>query len=90
MILAADSTSLALRSFIFFSAMSRSWVRLIVRDLKIFSRLNEEVHSSIDLREVLDTALRLAKNEIRHRIRSAASTASRRNRPISASWTDSL
>jgi signal transduction histidine kinase len=44
-------------------------MRLIVRDLKIFSRLNEEVHSSIDLREVLDTALRLAKNEIRHRVR---------------------
>jgi signal transduction histidine kinase len=44
-------------------------VRVIVRDLKVFSRVNEEELSRVDLRRVLDSSLRMAWNEIRHRAR---------------------
>ena len=42
-------------------------VRLIVRDLKLFSRAEEELRGPVDLTRVLDSAARLAWNEIRHR-----------------------
>jgi PAS domain S-box-containing protein len=42
-------------------------VREIVRDLKAFSRADAEEHQAIDLRRVLQSALGLAQNEIRHR-----------------------
>jgi len=41
----------------------------IVRDLKVFSRSEEERRGPVDLREILETTLRLAWNEIRHRAR---------------------
>jgi signal transduction histidine kinase len=44
-------------------------VREIVRDLKLFSRTEEERHGPVDVREVLESALRMAWNEIRHRAR---------------------
>jgi signal transduction histidine kinase len=44
-------------------------VREIVRDLKLFSRIEEERHGPVDAREVLESALRMAWNEIRHRAR---------------------
>ncbi len=45
-------------------------VREIVRDLKAFSRADtEEGHETLDLRRVLQSALGLAQNEIRHRAR---------------------
>ena len=44
-------------------------VREIVRDLKLFSRSEEERHGPVDVREVLESALRMAWNEIRHRAR---------------------
>jgi signal transduction histidine kinase len=44
-------------------------VREIVRDLKLFSRSEEERHGAVDAREVLESALRMAWNEIRHRAR---------------------
>ncbi len=44
-------------------------IRLIVRDLKIFSRGDEEKRSAVDVRRVLETSLRMAWNEIRHRAR---------------------
>jgi two-component system NtrC family sensor kinase len=44
-------------------------VRLIVRDLKVFSRPDVERHERLDVREVLETTLRMAGNEIRHRAR---------------------
>ncbi len=44
-------------------------VREIVRDLKLFSRSEEERHGPVDAREVLESALRMAWNEIRHRAR---------------------
>ncbi len=42
-------------------------VRAIVRDLKLFSRPDEERRGPLDVRKVLDSTLRMAENEIRHR-----------------------
>ncbi|MBV8761501.1 MAG: response regulator [Deltaproteobacteria bacterium] len=42
-------------------------VREIVRDLKIFSRVQEERRGAVDIQKVLDSTLRMAWNEIRHR-----------------------
>jgi signal transduction histidine kinase len=42
-------------------------VRIIVRDLRLFSRADEEVRGPVDVRRVLDSSLSLARNEIRHR-----------------------
>jgi nitrogen-specific signal transduction histidine kinase/CheY-like chemotaxis protein len=44
-------------------------VREIVRDLKAFSRADAEEREAVDLRRVLQSALGLAQNEIRHRAR---------------------
>jgi signal transduction histidine kinase len=45
-------------------------VRHIVQDLKVFSRSgNEERAGPVDVRRVLETSLRMAGNEIRHRAR---------------------
>ena len=42
-------------------------VRDIVRDLKTFSRAEETVQEVVDLHAVLDSAMAMARNEIRHR-----------------------
>jgi CheY-like chemotaxis protein len=45
-------------------------VRLIVRDLKIFSRTpTDEPKAAVDLKATLESSLRMAWNEIRHRAR---------------------
>jgi PAS domain S-box-containing protein len=44
-------------------------VRDIVRDLNIFSRTQEAAESAIDVRQVVESSIRLAWNEIRHRAR---------------------
>ncbi len=44
-------------------------VRAIVRDLKTFSRADESARGPADVRRVLESALNLARNEIRHRAR---------------------
>jgi signal transduction histidine kinase len=45
-------------------------VRLIVRDLKVFSRSGEEERRGpVDIERVLESSLRMAWNEIRHRAR---------------------
>jgi PAS domain S-box-containing protein len=44
-------------------------VRQIVRDLKTFSRADEERISAIDVNKVLDASANIAWNEIRHRAR---------------------
>jgi PAS domain S-box-containing protein len=44
-------------------------VRNIVRDLKIFSRAEEDRRGPVDIHQVLDSSLRMAWNEIRHRAR---------------------
>jgi nitrogen-specific signal transduction histidine kinase/CheY-like chemotaxis protein len=42
-------------------------VRQIVRDLRLFSRAEEDRRDLVDVREVLESTLRMAWNEIRHR-----------------------
>jgi two-component system cell cycle sensor histidine kinase/response regulator CckA len=44
-------------------------VSAIVRDLKLFSRAEEELHGPVELTHVLDSAVRFACNELRHRAR---------------------
>mgnify|MGYP003444411245 FL=1 len=44
-------------------------VRAIVNDLKLFSRADEELQGPVELTQVLDSAVRLAWNELRHRAR---------------------
>ncbi len=44
-------------------------VREIVRDLKIFSRSEEDRRGPVDVEHVLDSTLRMAWNELRHRAR---------------------
>ena len=50
-------------------------VRLIVRDLKIFSRAEEDHRGPVDVRRVMESTLRMAGNEIRHRARLVTSYA---------------
>jgi len=44
-------------------------IRRIVRDLKVFSRPDEESKEPVDIHRVLDSSLQLAANETRHRAR---------------------
>ena len=44
-------------------------VREIVRDLKIFSRAQEDRRGAVDVEKVLESTLRMAWNELRHRAR---------------------
>lgn len=42
-------------------------VRQIVRDLRVFSRHEEPASGTVDIHQTLDSTLRMARNEIRHR-----------------------
>jgi nitrogen-specific signal transduction histidine kinase/CheY-like chemotaxis protein len=44
-------------------------IRNIVRDLKLFSRADDDQRGPVDVRRVLESSLRMAWNEIRHRAR---------------------
>ena len=44
-------------------------VRLIVRDLRIFSRAEDVTRAPVNVEQVLDSTLRMAWNELRHRAR---------------------
>jgi signal transduction histidine kinase len=44
-------------------------VRMIVRDLRIFSRNGEDRLAPVDVHKVIESTLRMASNEIRHRAR---------------------
>ena len=44
-------------------------IRDIVRDVKVFSRPEDDVTRALDIRRVIDSAARMAWNEIRHRAR---------------------
>jgi PAS domain S-box-containing protein len=44
-------------------------VRRIVRDLRIFSRVDETKRAPVEIERVLDSAARMAWNEVRHRAR---------------------
>jgi signal transduction histidine kinase len=42
-------------------------IRHIVRDLKLFSRADDEQKVAVDVRRVLESSLRMAQNEVKHR-----------------------
>jgi phosphoglycerate-specific signal transduction histidine kinase len=45
-------------------------VRLIVRDLRLFSRSEDaETRGPVDIRSALESAIRMTSNEVRHRAR---------------------
>lgn len=44
-------------------------IKVIVRDLRTLSRMDDETRESIDVRTVLETALQMAHNELYHRAR---------------------
>jgi signal transduction histidine kinase/CheY-like chemotaxis protein len=44
-------------------------VRFIVKDLKLFSRAEEDRRGPVDVEKVMESTLRMASNEIRHRAR---------------------
>jgi signal transduction histidine kinase len=44
-------------------------VRRIVKDLRVFSRIDDEKTGAIDIRRVIESSVRMAWNEIRHRAR---------------------
>jgi signal transduction histidine kinase len=46
---------------------SAARMRHIVRDLKLFSRANDDETGAVDVHRVLESSLRMARNEIRHR-----------------------
>jgi signal transduction histidine kinase len=56
-------------------------VRSIVRDLKVFSRVQDARPSAVDVRDALEAALQIAHNEIRHRAR-----VTRHLLPVAAVW----
>jgi CheY-like chemotaxis protein/two-component sensor histidine kinase len=44
-------------------------VRHVVRDLTTFSRMNEERRARVEVEPILDSAIHMARNELRHRAR---------------------
>lgn len=67
--LAAGGNGGSLKELIDDSLSTAIRIRDIVRDLKLFSRLDEERRTSVDVERVLESCARMAGNEIRHRAR---------------------
>jgi CheY-like chemotaxis protein len=44
-------------------------IRDVARDLRLFARSDEHAHTAIDVQKVLESSIRMARNEIRHRAR---------------------
>ncbi len=59
----------ALREMLDDSRVAADRVRQIVRDLKIFSRHEETRTGAVDIQKVIESSVRMAWNEIRHRAR---------------------
>ena len=66
---AAPLRQVSLNELLTDARASADRIRHIVRDLKLFSRPDEERRGPVDLNHVLDSTLRMAWNEIRHRAR---------------------
>ncbi len=67
--LPAEHVSIDLRDELADASEAADRVRQIVRDLRMFSRAEEDRRGPVDLRTVLESSLRLTWNEIRHRAR---------------------
>jgi len=62
-----SSAHMELEAMLTDAAEGADRVRSIVRGLKAFSRADEETIGRVDPREVLESAIRLVQNELRHR-----------------------
>jgi PAS domain S-box-containing protein len=63
----SEPQCVALREQLQDALESAQRVQRIVKDLKIFARAQEDKRENVDVRRVLDSAVRLSWNEIRHR-----------------------
>jgi signal transduction histidine kinase len=62
-----DAVAVALRESVRDAEEAAERVRAIVRDLKVFSRPDNDLRSSVDVHKVLESSLRMARNELRQR-----------------------
>jgi two-component system, cell cycle sensor histidine kinase and response regulator CckA len=62
-----DALAVALRESVRDAEEAAERVRAIVRDLKVFSRPDNDLRSSVDVHKVLESSLRMARNELRQR-----------------------
>ena len=62
-----DDVASALRESVHDAEEAAERVRVIVRDLRVFSRPDEDIRSSVDVHNVLESSLRMARNELRQR-----------------------
>lgn len=64
-----DRFSADVRNLLGYAREAADRVRLIVKDLKMLSRSEDETSAPIDVRTVIESSLRMALNETRHRAR---------------------
>ncbi len=67
----AEEERADLRDLLADAQLGAKRVRDVVRDLKAFSRTDDETKQSVDLLKLLDSSIQLASTEIRHRSRLA-------------------
>ncbi len=63
------TTAVALQESLRDAEEAAERVRAIVRDLRVFSRPEEDLRGPVDVRKVLESSLRMARNELRPRAR---------------------
>jgi signal transduction histidine kinase len=64
-----DAVASALRESVRDAEEAAERVRVIVRDLRVFSRPDDDLRGSVDVHKVLESSLRMARNELRQRAR---------------------
>ncbi len=64
-----DAVTSGLRESVRDAEEAAERVRAIVRDLRVFSRPDDDLRSSVDVHKVLESSLRMARNELRQRAR---------------------
>lgn len=62
-----DAAAAALRESVHDAEEAAERVRAIVRDLRVFSRPEDDHRGSVDVHKVLESSLRMARNEVRQR-----------------------
>ena len=66
-VLDLDAMTSGLRESVRDAEEAADRVRAIVRDLRVFSRPDNDLRSSVDVHKVLESSLRMARNELRQR-----------------------
>jgi signal transduction histidine kinase len=64
-----EAVASALRESVRDAEEAAERVRVIVRDLRVFSRPDDDLRGSVDVHKVLESSLRMARNELRQRAR---------------------